>query len=155
MQLQDQEFKTIIKEYAKSSICLMERAVDPADKTISWGKYDIACVVTAHYEEHYGPGTETGIVLLYTTFSFNDAGTNPVYVSKVEMYSHCIYDAANAESIERYATYNNPSQGVIYSLNSDDDRIYGGGGFQYLQCGANVTLSDGTRSPEYFRIDLR
>ena len=71
MQLQDQEFKTIIKEYAKSSLCLMERAVDPADKTISWGKYDIACVVTAHYEEHYGPGTETGIVLLYTTFSFN------------------------------------------------------------------------------------
>ena len=40
----------------------------------------------------------------------------------------------------RYATYNNPSQGGIYSLNSDDDRIYGGGGFQYLQCGANVTL---------------
>ena len=124
-----------IKEYAKSSICLMEKAVDPANKSTSWGKYDIACVVTAHYEEHYGPGTETGIVLLYTTFSFNDA--------------------ANAESVERYATYNNPSQGVLYSLNSDDNRIYGGGGFQFLYCGAHVTLSDGTKSPDYFRLDLR
>lgn len=124
-----------IKEYAKSSICLMERAVDPGNKSTSWGKYDIACVITAHYEEHYGSGTETGIVLLYTSFSFNDAGTNPVYVSKVEMYSHCIYDAANAESVERYATYNNPSQGVLYTLNSDDNRIYGAVDFRICIAG--------------------
>lgn len=145
------------KEHAKSTITLMEsRASNNTSTSKTWGKYDIACVVTAYYTEYYGAGTETGIVLQYTAFSFNDAETNSVTVRKVDMYSHCIYDPASADSVERYATYNYPSSGKVYTLNSDDSRIYGGGGFQQMYCGAIVTLSDGSTSGEYnLQIILR
>lgn len=137
---------SIIKEYSKSAIHMMERSIDNDSESKYWGKYDIACATTAFYQDHYGSGEQVGRVLLSTTFTFNDAGTNPVYVSRVDMHSHCVYDPANEPSVEKYATYNNPSAGLIYTLYSGDDRVYGGGGFQQMYCGAIVTLSDGTSS---------
>lgn len=147
------------KEYAVSTITLMDNnttsqevslfAYDNSSVPKYWGKYDIACTVTAYITNFYGSGTETGIRLNYTTFVFNDNGSNPVYVSQAQMYSHGIYDPASEPNIERYATYNYPSSGTVYSLNSDDSRIYGGGGYQTLYCGAVVYLSDGSVSGQY------
>ncbi len=142
---------SLVTELQKDYVTLIDSkaSVDNAKKKKSWGKYDIACVVTAFYEEHYGKGSEVGVTLKSTQFKFTDNGSNPVYVKKVQMYSHCLYDPARGDQVERYATYNNPSSGTIYSLASGDSRIYGGGGFQGINCGAIVTLSDGTVTGDY------
>lgn len=144
---------TSVKTYARSSVQVY--SYDPVTREMvvessnsSWGQYDIACVVTAVYESHWGAGTQTGIKPLYTTFQHTDMGSNPIYVTRADMYSHAIYDIASAP-IERYATYNNPSSGAIYSLSFDDNRIYDGHGTQNLYSGAVVTLSDGTVSGNY------
>lgn len=140
---------TFEREYASSSITLLEKTQYSENTSSSkyWGKYDVACTVTAYYTMFWGE--ETGLRLNYTTFVFNDAGSNPIYVKKVQMFSHGIYDPTSEPSIERYATYNYPSSGTIYSLNSDDYRIYGGGGFQTLFSGAIVTFSDDSMSGDY------
>lgn len=142
-----------VKTYAKSAVQLysydpVTREMVVESQSSSWGKYDIACVVTAVYESHWGTGTQTGIKPLYTTFQHMDMGSSPVYVTRVDMYSHAIYDIASVP-VERYATYNYPTSGVIYSLNFDDNRIYDGHGTQNLYSGAVVTLSDGTVSGNY------
>lgn len=138
---------TVIREFMESNVQL-KRAVDKEIKSANWNKYDIACITTAHYESHYGQGEEVGVVLINTTFSFTDTGENPIYLSKLQMHSHCIYDPAGADPIEKYLTINNPNPGSIYSLASGDKRVYGGG-FQQLYCGTIVTLSDGTVSGDF------
>lgn len=152
---------TIQKEYASSKIALVdaERSsieTTPVNTNDSkyWGKYDIAVTVTAYYTAYLQEIYEGYYIVLrkqlhYTTCVINDANALPVYVSKLEMSSHGIYDPLNEPNIERFMTINNPTSGYVYRLNSDDSRIYDGTGMQYLYSGAVITLSDGTVSGNY------
>lgn len=144
----------IVKEYAKSVIQMLnKRSVTYENKKDSWGKYDIACVITVNYKSYFNepPTSEHGpygIVITNTVFSFTDIGTNPIYISKVNMYYHGFH-TVNEPSIDKYATYNNPSSGVGYVLNSTDDRWYAGDFPEQVTTGAIVTFSDGTVSGDY------
>ena len=89
------------------------------------------------------------MVIHNITFSYTKAGTSSVSVSKVDMYSHGIHDAALEAPIERYATYRYPSANQVYILQTDDSRVYSSGGMCDFNLGAKVTLSDGTVSGDY------
>lgn len=144
---------SLAKEYALSSVDFYEysqntRATQRKSLKDTWGKYDIACCITVYFTEHSGT-TPSGVVIHNIAFSYTKAGTSAVNVSKVDMYSHGIYDAALAEPIERYATYRYPSANQVYNLNTDDSRVYSSGGMCDFNLGAKVTLSDGTVSGDY------
>ncbi|HWT73686.1 MAG TPA: hypothetical protein VN258_03060 [Mobilitalea sp.] len=136
---------SIERQYADATITLMASSSDSGSLPAYWGKYDIACTFLAYYTDFYG-GSVVGRRFDYCTFKFNDAGTNSIYVSKLEMASHGIYDPLLEPSIEKYATYYNPSSGATYTLYSGDSRIYNYGYLQMLTCVAIVTLSDGSVS---------
>lgn len=145
---------TVVKEYALSQIQLL--SVDDVayeKKTDSWGKYDIACVFTIYYE-HYSNEPPTpehasfGVVMTHTTFSFVDLGSNPIYLSTVQMYYHGFH-SIEEEVINTYATYNNPSPGIEYTLQTTDSRWYNADDIQIANAGAIVTLSDGFVSGDY------
>lgn len=135
---------SIEKDYAISDIRLMAAGDGYFPKY--WGAYDIACTYTAYVTEYWKNGLQ-GFRLNYTTFVFNDANSNPVTIKKLEMSTHGIYDPTSQPNIERFLTENYPVSGRTYRLNSDDSRVYYGGGFQQLYCGAIVTLSNGNTSP--------
>lgn len=145
---------TVINEYAKSVIQMLDsRSVAYENKKDSWGKYDIACVLTVNYK-HYSNEPTTpehgsyGIVVTSTSFAFTDMGSDPIYLSKVNMYYHGFHSVSEP-SIDRYATYNNPSSGTNYILNSNDDRWYAGDFPEQITTGAIVTFSNGTVSGDY------
>lgn len=89
----------------------------------SHGAYDVAIKFSAYSTRFgYEPWSYHTERLDYITTSFTDMGTNPIYVKTIEMTTHgCPY--MNAEVIYRNRVIQNPSAGITYSLNSDDDRL--------------------------------
>ena len=87
--------------------------------------YDIAITFSA-YSTRYVNASQPAVYeaerLNYITTRFNDAGTNSIYVSKIEMTTHGEPNLGD-QVIYRNRTINNPSSGTTYSLNSDDSRL--------------------------------
>ena len=142
------------EEYAITSIGLYEyseetRSIENRNYTTNWNKYDIATSVTAYYRRYYREsGIENGTVISRLEFRYTKGGSNYA-VNMVQMYSHGLHNIVTEPNIERYATYKNPNPLTVYTLNTDDTRIYNSSYACRFNLGAVVTLSDGTVSGEY------
>ena len=117
------------------------------NKTDSWGKYDIACTVTANITVYPIDWLTTEITLNNVKFRYHKAGTYTQYVSSADLVISGDPDDGTGSHYQHY-TYYGPSADTDYYLYSTDSRHYtiGGSYFEYLDCGAIVTLSDGSSS---------
>ncbi|OME75970.1 hypothetical protein BK120_30370 [Paenibacillus sp. FSL A5-0031] len=126
------------KYYALSSI--------PGSQSKSNGKYDIGAVVTMYYTIYgtapYYSDAKTKVDRV--TATINDAGQDPKYVSKIEMFYHGFLNPQTPQ-VDRYSTINNPSSGSVYTLFANDSTLYYTSGFASVNGGAVLTFSDDTK----------
>lgn len=136
---------TIAREYSLSTISLYEnlgtRGVEQLSLKKTWGVYDMACSITAYFTSYYG--ASTGIVVNSFSFQYSKGGSSSITMSSVQLYSHGAHNVANEEVIDRYATYNNPSPGMIYLISTDDSRLYSSSPVSDIWGGAKVVFSNG------------
>ena len=115
---------TIERDYVTDYIALYDYTLENREDH-STGAYDIAITFSA-YSTRYVNASQPAVYeaerLNYITTRFNDAGTNSIYVSKIEMTTHGEPNLGD-QVIYRNRTINNPSSGTTYSLNSDDSRL--------------------------------
>lgn len=145
-----------VKTYSDGSVeQYFAKSTIPGNQQKSSGKYDVGAIVTIYY-------TIYGTAPLYTdattkvdrvTVKINDAGTNSIYVSKIDMFYHGFLNP-NSSQVDRYSIINNPSSGAIYTLYANDSRSYYNNGLASVNGGAILTFSNGIKLGNNYELTI-
>jgi len=131
------------------------KTVIPGSQSKSSGKYDVGAVVNIYF-------TITGTAPFFAdattvvdrvTTTINDANSNPIYVTKIEMFYHGFL-SPNDPQYDRSSTINNPSNNTTYTLYAYDPTSYYTSGFSSVYGGAILTFSDGTKLGNSYELTI-